>query len=40
LGWWKAPALTLHILAVQPENPRFDVLLREYHKLLATPFLR
>lgn len=40
LGWWKAPALTLRILAVQPENPRFDVLLREYHKLLATPFLR
>jgi uncharacterized SAM-binding protein YcdF (DUF218 family) len=40
LGWWKAPNLTLYILAVQPENPKFNVLLREYHKLLGTPFLR
>lgn len=40
LGWWQAPELHLSVLAIQPENPRFNVLLREYHKLLATPFLR
>jgi uncharacterized SAM-binding protein YcdF (DUF218 family) len=40
LGWWLAPRLDLVLLPVQPEDTRFRVLLREYHKLLATPFLR
>jgi uncharacterized SAM-binding protein YcdF (DUF218 family) len=40
LGWWLAPRLDLVLLPVQPEDTRFIVLLREYHKLLAAPFLR
>ncbi len=40
LGWLKTPQLTLIILPVQPEDARFMVLLREYHKLLVAPLLR
>lgn len=40
LGWWLAPRLQLVLLPVQPDDTRFRVLLREYHKLLASPLLR
>ena len=40
LGWWLAPDLHLTLLPVQPEDTRLTVLVREYNKLLAAPFLR
>jgi uncharacterized SAM-binding protein YcdF (DUF218 family) len=40
LGLWHVPHLSLTILAVQPEDSSFSVLLREYHKLLVAPLLR